>query len=137
MKADNIWHVFKMNTMGDYCDLYLKTVVFLLVDVFKKFIKHCLYYHRLDLCHSFNSPGLSWDAMLQIAGIELELISDIAMHLCIEKGMRGSISYIAKRYSKTNNEYMKCYDSGKGSKYITYVDANNLYGWPNESVFAI
>ena len=51
------------------------------------------------------------------------------MHLFIEKGMRGGISYIAKRYGKANNSYMKSYDSSKESKYIKYLDANNLYGW--------
>ena len=51
------------------------------------------------------------------------------MHLFIEKGMRGGISYIAKRHSKTNNKYMECYDSSKESKCITYFDANNLSGW--------
>ena len=61
--------------------------------------------------------------------IKLDLISDIDMHLFIEKGMRRGISYIAKRHSKANNKYMKCYDSSKESKYITYLDANNLYGW--------
>ena len=64
-----------------------------------------------------------------MTGIELELISDIDMHLFIEKGMRGGISYIAERHSKANNKYMKCYDSSKESKYITYLDANDLYGW--------
>ena len=43
--------------------------------------------------------------------------------------MRGGISYIAKRHSKSNNKYMKYYDSGKESKYITYLDGNNLHGW--------
>ena len=51
------------------------------------------------------------------------------MHLFIEKGMRGSISYIAKRHSKSNNKYMECYDSSKKCKYVTYIDADNLYGW--------
>ena len=51
------------------------------------------------------------------------------MHLFIEKGMRGGISYIAKRYSKANNKYMQSYDAKKPSKYIIYLDANNLYGW--------
>ena len=52
------------------------------------------------------------------------------MHLFIEKGgMRGGISYIGKRHSKANNKYMKCYDDKKPSKYIMYLDANNLYGW--------
>ena len=43
--------------------------------------------------------------------------------------MTGGISYISKRHSKANNKYMECYDSSKESKYITYLDANNLYGW--------
>ena len=64
-----------------------------------------------------------------MTGIELELISDTGMYLFIEKGIRGGISYIAKRHSKANNKYMKCYDSSKESKFITYLDANNLYGW--------
>ena len=42
--------------------------------------------------------------------------------------MRGGISYIAKRHSRANTKYMKCYDSSKKSKYITYLDANNLSG---------
>ena len=93
-----------MKTMGDYHDLYLKTDVLLLTDVFKMFIKTCLNYYGLDPCHYFSSPGLIWDAMLKITGIELELISDIDMHLFIEKGMRGGISYVAKRHSKANNK---------------------------------
>ena len=56
-------------------------------------------------------------------------LSDIDMHLFIEKAMRGGISYIAKGYSKANNKYMKSYYSSKESKFITYLDANNLYGW--------
>ena len=42
--------------------------------------------------------------------------------------MRGGISYIAKRYSKANNKYMKDYDNTEETIYITYFDANNLYG---------
>ena len=118
-----------MNTMGDYHDLYLKTDVLLLADVFEKFIKTCLDYYGLDPCHYFSSPGLSWDAMLKMTGIKLDLISDIDMHLFIEKGMRHGISYICKRYSKPNNKYTKCYDISEKSKFIMFLDANSLYGW--------
>ena len=58
-----------MNTMGDYRDLYLKTDVLLLTDVFEKFINTCLECYGLDPCHYFSSPGLIWDAILKITGI--------------------------------------------------------------------
>ena len=67
--------------------------------------------------------------MLKMTKIKLDLISDIDMHLFVEKGMRGGFSYTTKRHNKANNKYMEYYDSGKESKYITYLDANNLYGW--------
>ena len=67
--------------------------------------------------------------MLKMTGVKLEKIFDIDMYLFIEKGLRGGISYIAKRYAKANNKYMKDYDPKKPSKFITYLDMNNLYGW--------
>ena len=115
--------------MGDYHDLYLKSDILLLADVFKNFRKTCLQYYKLDPCHYFTSPGLSWDAMLKMTDIKLELMVDIDMFQFIEKGMRGGISYIANRYGKANNKYMKNYDEKAPSQYIIYLDANNLYGW--------
>ena len=94
---------FKMKTLGEYHDLYLKTDVLLLADVFEKFIKACLDYYGLDPCHYFSAPGLSWDAMLKMTKAKLETISDIDVHLFIEKDMRVGISYITKRHSKTND----------------------------------
>ena len=56
------------------------------------FIDTCLKFYRFDPCHYFNSPGLSWDAMLKMTGMRLEKIVDIDMYLFIEKGLRGGIS---------------------------------------------
>ena len=67
--------------------------------------------------------------MLKMTGIELEKISDIDQYLFIEKGLRGAISYIAKRHSKANDEYCPDYDKNKPSTFISYLDKNNLYGW--------
>ena len=94
-----------------------------------KFIDVCLKFDGLDPCHFFSSPGLSWDAVLKMVGIKLEKTSDIDKSLFIEKGPRGGISYIANRYAKANNKYINNYDSKKPSKFITYLDMNNLYGW--------
>ena len=127
--AKTVWETFMLKTMGEYHDLYLKSDILLLADVFENFRKTCLEYYKLDPCHYFTSPGLSWDAMLKMTDIILELITDIDMFQFIEKGMRGGISYIANRYGKGNNKYIKSYDKTKPSKYIMYLDANNLYGW--------
>ena len=62
--------------------------------------------------------------MLKMTKIELETISDTDVHLFIEKGMRGRISYIAKRHSIIND----C-ESSKEKKSVIYWDTNNLYGW--------
>ena len=127
--AQTVWNTFNLKNMGEYHDLYLKSDILLLADVFENFRKTCLQYYKLDPCHYFTSPGLSWDAMLKMTDIKLELMIDIDMFQFIEKGMRGGTSYIANRYGKANNRYMKTYDEKAPSKYIMYLDANNLYGW--------
>ena len=100
------WNKFKMKSMSDYHDHYLKNDVLLLADVYEKFIDTCLKYFGLDPCHYFSSPGFSWDDMLKMTDIKLEKILDIDKYLFIEKGLRGGFSYIAKRYAKANNKYI-------------------------------
>ena len=82
--AQNLWNTFTLKSMGEYHDLYLKTDVLLLVDVFENFRKTCIQYYKLDPCHYFTSPGLSWDAMLKMTDIRLELMVDIDMFQFIE-----------------------------------------------------
>ena len=127
--AKDVWNTFNLKNMGEYHDLYLKTDILLLVDVFESFRKTCLAYYKLDPLHYISAPGLAWDAMLKMTGINLELITDIDMQLFIEKGLRGGISYIAHRHAEANNKYMKNYDINALISYIMYLDANNLYGW--------
>ena len=67
----------------------------LLTDVFENFRKTCMQYYKLDSCYYFTSLGLIWDAMLNMTNIKLELMTDIDMFQFIEKGMLGSVSYIA------------------------------------------
>ena len=78
-------------------------------DIFERFFATCLKFYGLDPCHCFSSPGLSWGSMLKTTSVKLEKISDIGKYLFIEKGLRGGISYIAKRYAKANNKYINDY----------------------------
>ena len=68
-----------MKNMGDYDGHYLKKDVLLLADIFEKFIGTFLNFYKLDPCHYFSSPGLSWDAMLKMTSVKLEKIIDIAL----------------------------------------------------------
>ena len=74
--------------------------------------------------------------MLKMAGMRFEKIADIDMYLFIEKGWRGGISYIAKKYAKANSKYMKNFDPKKPLKFITCLDRNNLYVWAMSSYLA-
>ena len=100
-----------------------------LADVFENFRNVCMKNYKLDPCWYYTSPGLSWDALLKMTGVELDLLTDIDMLLMIESGLRGGISTCVTRHSKANNRYMHKYDPNKESKFITYLDANNLYRW--------
>ena len=51
------------------------------------------------------------------------------MLMMFERGIRGGITHISKRYAEANNKYMKNYNPEKKSSFIQYLDANNLYGW--------
>ena len=108
---------------------------FLLADVFERFRGICLSHYELDPAWYFTAPGLAWDACLKMTQVELELLHDQDMLLMVEKGIRGGVSMISTRYGKANNKYMtkdrdgEEYDPSKPSTYVSYLDANNLYGW--------
>lgn len=87
--------------MGEHHDFYLKSDVLLLSNVFKNSRKSCLQDYKFDPRYYFTSPGLLWDAMLKMTGINLELMSNIDMFQFIEKGKHGGMSYIAKQTTNT------------------------------------
>lgn len=126
--AQDVWNAFQMKSLGEYTDLYLKTDVLLLADVFENFRKTCKLHYRLDPAFYLTAPSLSWDAMLLKTGIKLELINNLEIIRMIQNGIRGGICLCPRRYSKANNKYVNDYNPGEPENYLVYLDCVNLYG---------
>ena len=128
--ACSVWREFGIRNMGEYHDLYLRTDVVLLANVFESFRRVCLENYGLDPSHFYTAPGLAWKACLKKTGVKLKLLLDPDMLLIFEKGIRGGIMQFVHRWAAANNPYMGSeYDKNKPTKYLQYLDASNLYGW--------
>ena len=128
--AHRVWKEFGLEDLGEYHDLYLKTDVILLANVFEEFRKVCLKNYGLDPAHFYTAPGLAWKACLKKTRIRLELLLDPDMLLMFERGIRGGITQSVNRWAKANNPYMGSeFDPDEKTNYLQCLDANNLYGW--------
>ena len=104
--AQRVWKEFRIHNLGEYHDLYLRTDVILLANVFEAFRDTCLEHYFLDPAHFYTSPGLAWKACLKCTGIKLELLTDPDMLLMFERGIQGGITQAVHRYAMANNPYM-------------------------------
>ena len=128
--ARRVWRDFGIKNMGEYHDLYLKTDVVLLANVFEEFRRVYMENYRLDLAHFYTAPGLTWKACLKKTKICLELLLDPDMLLMFERGIRRGITQSVHRWASANNPYMGSeYKPNRPTKYLQYLDTNNLYGW--------
>ncbi|XP_071578660.1 uncharacterized protein [Temnothorax nylanderi] len=127
--ATRVWRRFRVRDLGEYSDLYLKTDVLLLADIFENFRDTCVVSYGLDPAHYYTLPGYTWDAMLRYTGVRFELLTDIDMVLFVERGIRGGLSQCSLRYARANNRHVPTYDSSQPTTYLMYYDVNNLYGW--------
>ena len=127
--ARNVWREFGIKNMGEYHDLYLRTDTILLANVFESFRSICMENYGLDPAHFYTAPGLAWRSCLKKTGVRLELLLDPDMLLMFECGICGEIMQSVHRWAAANIPYMDEYDSSRPTKYLQYLDANNLYGW--------
>ena len=98
--AVNVWQQFSVQTLGEYSDLYLKTDILLLADIFENFRDKCIESYGLDPAY-YTLPDFTWDAILKHTRINFELLTDID----IERSRRGGLSQCSSRYTRTNNKY--------------------------------
>ena len=126
--AKRVWGEFGLRNLGKYHNLYLKTDVILLSNVFDKFRKVCMENYGLDPAHFYTAPGLAWQVCLKKTGMKLDLVTNPNMLLMFGRGIRGGITQVVKRYAKANNKYMNDYDRKEPSRYLQYLDANKWMG---------
>ena len=128
--AQKVWKKFRIRNLGEYHDLYIRTDVILLANVFEAFRDTCLEHYSLDPAHFYTSPGLAWKACLRKTRVRLELLTDPEMLLLFEAGIRGGITQVVHQYASAKNSYMGSkFNLCEESSYLQYLDANNLYGW--------
>ena len=128
--AKKVWDRLNIKNIGEYHDLYLKTDVVLLTNVFESFRSVCLNNYGLDPAHFYTAPGLAWKVCLKKTGVNLKLLRDPDMLLMFERGIRGGITQSVHKWANANNPYMGCeYNPLRPTNYLQYLDANNLYGW--------
>ena len=128
--AQKVWGSFGIKNLGEFHDLYLKTDVILLSNVFEAFRDTCLEYYKLDPAHFYTAPGLAWQACLKKMGVMLEILTDPDMLLIFERGIRGGITQAVCRYAKAKNKYMgEKFNPNEKSSYLQYLDKCNLCSW--------
>ena len=127
--AQQVWDTFNCATLGDYHDIYLETDVLLLADVFENFRRTALSTYKLDPAHYYTLPGYSWDALLKLTNVSLELLTEPDIYLFVEKGLRGGISMVSHRHAQANNPQMQNYNPDQPTSFLQYLDANSLYAW--------
>lgn len=129
--AKKVWDRFHIKSLREYTNLYLKTDVLLLADIFENFRDNSIKIHELDPAHYLTLPGYSWDCMLKYTKVRVELFTEVDQLLFTERGLRGGIVQCSNRHCEANNQYMgSSYDRTKPTNYLLYLDVNNLYGVP-------
>ena len=124
----HLWNSFGLKNVGELHDLYVEVDVLLLADCFEKFRTFSLKNYKLDPVHFMTAPALSWDSALLHTSVKLEIPTDPDIHMFIDKGIRGGISFVGNPHAKASNKYIAETNDCEEKDYIMFFDVNNQYG---------
>ena len=127
--ACKVWESFHCWILGDYHDVYLKSDLLILADIFENFRRFCLLNYELDAAHYLSGPQLAYDALFKLTRVELDLLTDVDVYKMIEKGIRGGYAGVIQRFARANNPYMSKYDPNMETSFLFYIDQNSLYSY--------
>ena len=98
--------------------LYCKSDVFLLAEVFEKFVKVSTKEYGINPLYCVSLPGYTYHCALKYTDIKLHTLQDKDLILLLENNVRGGISSVmGDRYVKSDENNM-----------VIYMDATNLNG---------
>ncbi|XP_064631626.1 uncharacterized protein LOC135489925 [Lineus longissimus] len=136
--ATKVWRTMNCKTLGDYLVVYLQTDVLLLADCFEKFRAMSMKHFQLDPVKYISAPHMTFDAMLKMTRVHIDLIEDLEQYLFVKKGIRGGVASIFQRRAHISVDddddvEEKGVFSGEADKksgaQIFALDATNLYGY--------
>ena len=117
-RTKEIIKLFNIKNGEELTKLYCKSEVFLLADVFEKFVEVSTEKYKINPLYCVSLPGYIYQCALKYTDIKLQTLQDKDLILLIENNIRGGIS------SVMGNRYVKSDENKK----IMYADATNLYG---------
>ena len=124
----HLWKSFGLKNLGELHDLYVEVDVLLLADCFEKFRTFSLKNYKLDPVHFMSAPALSWDSALLHTDVKLEIPTDPDIHMFIDNGIRGGISFVGNPHAKAFNKYITKTNESDENDYLMFFDVNNQYG---------
>ena len=125
--AHKVWKAFGCTNLGEYHDIYLKSDVLLLADVFENYRVSIQNLYGLDPAWYISGPQLAFDSCLKFTNVKIQLITDLDMYKFFERGIRGGVANISQRFARANNVYNPEYDPNLATSFILDLDMNSLY----------
>ena len=124
----DVYQSFNCKNLYEYTILYNHTDTLLLAEIMMVYRKVIQDNFQMDINHFLGIPGLSFNLMLKISKVKLELISDPEMSDFFRKSIRGGMSFIATRNAKSDYTDSNVENCSEKMSHIRYIDGNNLYG---------